>query len=313
MVMDKYVLKFKPILYPKIWGGTRLLDFLDIHEKGENIGEAWIIAAHPNGDSIVSGGYYDGRKLSELFKNETELFGEGHPEKFPLLVKFIDAKESLSIQVHPDDLFANKVGEPYGKEEVWFVMNAGGEKKVQLGHNAKTRSEFIALINAKKWDELLRYRAVDNYDLVPVLPGTLHAILKDTFVLEIQQSSDTTYRVYDYDRVTATNEKRELHLDEAFQVTKIPDDTDGIVKYQPNISTTKKLWEGNHFLLEYWQTKAETIIKKSQQNYILLTIIAGNGTINGVPVVRGEGIIITKPVQEITVSSGLEIMAIYPK
>ena len=312
VMMNNKIIKLKPRFYSKIWGGDKLKEYFKEQNLPPSTGEAWIIAAHGNGDTIVDGGRYGGRALSDIFVNEPELFGKTKMKRFPLLVKFIDAETDLSVQVHPHDDYARTIGESYGKEEAWFVLESSSQK-IQLGHNAKTKEEFSTLIATKKWTKLLNYQPINKFDLVPVLPGTLHAILGGTFVLEIQQSSDTTYRVYDYDRTDSAGNKRELHVDEALSVTNIPDQTHKIITTQIKDNKITKLWAGNYFTLKMITTTQDFVIKKSQKEYILLALISGSGEINGQHVKAGDGLIAPLPVNELSFSSSLQVMLIYPK
>lgn len=311
--MNDYILKFKPIFYPKIWGGQNLKTYFEKDDSEDTIGEAWIISAHENGDTIVDGGPYGGRKLSELYVNEPLLFGKSENKEFPLLVKFIDAQDDLSVQVHPDDIYAKTIGEQYGKEEAWFVIDSKRNQMVQLGHTAKTKEEFSTLIVQKRWSELLEYRPINKYDLIPVKPGTLHAILGGTFVLEIQQSSDRTYRIYDYDRVDHEGNVRALHIEESIAVTNVPDKKTDIINYKPQANKIEKLWSGNYFTLKFIRTTSITKIKKGQNEFVLLALVSGYGCINNVAVKQGDGVIATQPISEIILSPGLEVMLVYPK
>src|SRR5699024_8282193 len=145
---------------------------------------------------------------------------------YPLLVKVVDANDDLSVQVHPDDTYAREIeGVPYGKTECWYVLQAEPDAEIVFGHHAKTKNVLNQLMDEGKWDDLLQKKKVEAGDFIYVPSGTIHAIGKGIMILEIQQSSDITYRVYDYDRKDKQGHLRELHLDEAKEVITVPHTT----------------------------------------------------------------------------------------
>ncbi|MGX7051238.1 type I phosphomannose isomerase catalytic subunit [Leuconostoc palmae] len=214
------VLMLHPELHHKIWGGTRLEQF-NYHLDSKHTGEAWVIAAHKNGVSTVSSGKYKGRSLTSLWEDNPELFGGHHKnEEFPLLVKILDANTNLSIQVHPND---KQSSENFGKTESWYILDANPGAKLFYGHHAKTREILQHEVDEKDWQHLLRTIPVQKGDFFYVPSGTFHALGAGILALEIQQSSDTTYRFYDFDRIDETTQKkRPLQIDEAIAVTKVP-------------------------------------------------------------------------------------------
>lgn len=212
-------------LHEKIWGGRALEERFDFSIPSDHTGEAWIISGHPNGESIVKNGAYSGYSLSKLWHENPLLFGENNTENrpFPLLVKILDANLDLSVQVHPDDNYAKKHHGELGKTESWYIIDAKPNAEIYYGHNAMTSDEFNKALDSENWDSLLRKIPVKKGDFFYVPAGTLHALGSGTLVLETQQSSDVTYRVFDFDRVDKnSNQKRELHLDESKDVTITP-------------------------------------------------------------------------------------------
>ena len=210
----------QPELHNKIWGGTRLKQF-NYDLATDHVGEAWVIAAHSNGVSTVINGKYRGRTLTQLWDEQPELFG-GHDahQAFPLLVKILDAQDNLSIQVHPND---KQSSEKFGKTESWYILDATPNAKLYYGHLAQSKAELTKQVENKAWDKLLRTIPVQKGDFFYVPAGTFHALGAGVLALEIQQSSDTTYRFYDFDRVdTMTNKLRPLQVEEALAVTKVP-------------------------------------------------------------------------------------------
>lgn len=213
----------EPVFQERIWGGDKLHTEFRYHIPYEQTGECWAVSAHPNGESIVKSGLFSKKTLSFLWKNHQELFGNRKEEKFPLLTKILDANRDLSVQVHPNDAYAkgHENGE-LGKTECWYVIDCKEGSEIIFGHHAKTKQQFIEMVENDQWDDLLRRVKVDRGDFFYVPSGTIHAIGAGILILETQQSSDTTYRVYDYDRVDSEGNKRELHLDKAIDVTTIP-------------------------------------------------------------------------------------------
>lgn len=217
--MAQPLLFTKPVFHGKIWGGRRLHDDFGYEIPDGPIGECWAISAHPNGDCLVEGGPYGGRYLSDLWENERGLFAGATGDRFPLLVKILDARENLSVQVHPDDAYAAEhEGGSLGKRECWYVLHADPGTRIIVGQRARSREELARLVEEGRWDDVLYEVPVHDGDFFMIEPGTLHAIEGGTVVLETQQSSDVTYRVYDYDRVQPDGSTRELHIPQTLDV-----------------------------------------------------------------------------------------------
>ncbi len=223
-----YPLKMNPIFKDNIWGGSRLRDEYNKNTPYDITGESWEVASHPNGESTVTGGEYDGKTIKELTHILKEkLLGDkvykGDEAKFPLLIKFIDARQSLSVQVHPDDEYANanENGE-LGKTEMWYVMDAAEGSGIIYGFKECIgKDTFKASIENNTLLEHTHFAPCNKGDSFFIPAGTLHAIGEGLLIAEIQQNSDTTYRVYDYDRRDANGNTRELHIDKAVDVTKL--------------------------------------------------------------------------------------------
>ena len=191
--MNKDIIFLNPVCTHNIWGGTRLNREFGYPIEGDDIGECWGISAHPSGDGTVRNGAFQGMKLSELWEKHPELFGDAGMDRFPLLVKIIDAKDDLSIQVHPDDAYA-KVHEngSLGKTECWFILDCKENATLVAGHNAKTKEELEQMIHEGRWKEFIREIPIKPGDFIQIDPGTVHAIKGGTLLLETQQSSDIT-------------------------------------------------------------------------------------------------------------------------
>lgn len=188
----------------------------------ENTGECWAVSAHPNGDCVCRNGQFKGKTLSYLWEHNPSLFGNVSSDRFPLLLKVIDAKTDLSIQVHPDDSYAKEhENGSLGKTECWYILDAEDNSTLVVGHNAKSREELCKLIDQKNFDGLFSLVPVKKGDFIQIDPGTVHAIKGGVMILETQQNSDITYRVYDYDRLQ-NGKPRELHLEQSKAVITVP-------------------------------------------------------------------------------------------
>jgi mannose-6-phosphate isomerase len=216
-----YPLKFAPVFKEKIWGGKQIATVLGKdYSPLPNCGEMWVLSGIPGDESVVLNGYLEGNELSELCEvYMDELLGEKVYEKygevFPLLIKFIDTTDWLSVQVHPDDDLALKNhGEPNGKTEMWYILKAGDKAELNSGFNADSNKEEIqSLLQAKQISQRLKFEKVNKGDVFFIPAGRVHAIGPDILLAEIQQSSDITYRIYDWDRFDVNGLPRELHTE----------------------------------------------------------------------------------------------------
>src|SRR5699024_5029964 len=223
-----------------------------------------------------------GKTMLDAWQEHPELFGKQQAkEAFPLLVKILDANDNLSVQVHPDDTYAQEVeDEPYGKTECWYVLHAEPDAEIIFGHHAQTKEEFLNLVERGRWDDLLRRVKVKKGDFVYVPSGTIHAIGAGIVILETQQSSDITYRVYDYDRTDDEGNPRELHLDSSIEVTTVPHqvaDFEQTETKQDNLMI-KKLIEEQYFTVYHWNlTGLSRSTRKA--DFIQLSMIEGEAEI----------------------------------
>ena len=213
-----YPLKFVPILKEKVWGGDKLHQILGKDAKGK-IGESWEIAALENGTSAVANGKLTNQTLPSLIDQyKSKLVGEQVYQQFgktfPLLFKFIDAREDLSVQVHPGDSLAKIRHNSFGKTEVWYIIEAEKEARLILGFNSEmTQGQYLKKLSAGNISDILHAEPVQAGDAFFIAPGTIHAIGAGILLAEIQQTSDITYRIYDWDRPDINGEMRELHTD----------------------------------------------------------------------------------------------------
>lgn len=221
--MKVYPIKFTPILQEKIWGGTKLKSLLNKQSDKENIGESWEISDVDNNISVVSNGDYKGKTLQDLivaFKGDLvgEKVFEHFGGKFPLLIKFIDAKEALSIQLHPNDTLAKSRHNSFGKTEMWYVMQADVDANLIVGFKDNCDKEmYLNYLNQNKIADLLNTDIVKSGDVYFIPTGRIHAIGAGVVLAEIQQTSDITYRIYDWDRKDSQGKGRDLHTDLALE------------------------------------------------------------------------------------------------
>lgn len=217
------ILKLKPSCKDYLWGGSRLVEEYGKEYDGEVLAETWELSCHPDGPSVIRNGKYAGRTLSEYIEQEGKDVLGTHCRRFrdfPILTKFIDAKDNLSIQVHPDNRYALKNEGQYGKTEMWYVMDAGKDAFLYYGFKKEiSREEFARRIQEDTLLEVLNAVPVQKGDVLFIESGTIHAIGKNILIAEIQQNSNITYRVYDYGRVGKDGKKRDLHIEKALAVT----------------------------------------------------------------------------------------------
>lgn len=277
MFVNPYPLFFAPVFQERIWGGGHLPELLGHSINHQTIGEAWCISDHPNGRSLIQNGPYANLSLGIVLEKHPEWFSACKIERFPLLVKMLDANRDLSIQVHPDDCYArHNLRNETGKAECWYILEAEPDSKIIYGHTAQSRPEFTNLLVNGQWDELLVTVSVKKGDFIYVPPGTLHAIGRGLVVLEIQQSSDATYRAYDYDRVDSKGKKRELHIQHVEQITTVPSPTLNIL--QTSDASFPHLHESDYFRIEKWHIHLQQEYQTGT-SCALLSVIAGEGQI----------------------------------
>lgn len=296
------LLFLKPVFKQMIWGGNRMRAEYGYDIPGDDTGECWAISAHPNGDGEIANGRYSGMKLSELFDTHRELFGNISGAKFPLLTKIIDAKEDLSIQVHPDDTYAAEhENGSLGKMECWYILDCDEDATIIIGHNAKNRQELEDMINGKRWWEFIREIPVKKGDFFQINPGCVHAIKGGTMILETQQNSDITYRVYDYDRLQ-NGMPRELHVKQSIDVIKVPFEPEVLGKGEQQSVNT---WFEQLITCEYytvWKAELkgeETLVQ--DQKFLLASAIEGSASIDGTPVKKGDHFIIPAEMKDMKV------------
>lgn len=306
----------KSQMHEKIWGGTKLHDVFGYEIPSKTTGEYWAISAHPNGISTIANGRYKGYGLDQLYREEKALFGNPKSEVFPLLTKILDANDWLSVQVHPDDTYALEHEGELGKTECWYVIAADEGAEIIYGHNAKSKEELAQMITAGDWEHLLTKIPVKAGDFFYVPSGTMHAIGKGILILETQQSSDTTYRVYDFDRKDASGKTRDLHLKQSIDVLTIG---------KPANSTPARVISGNldlttlvsnaFFTVYKWQISGQVDFKRTAP-YLLLSVLEGQGQLviegTSYPIKKGNHFILPNDVNSWELTGELTLIVSHP-
>lgn len=310
----------KPVFQEKIWGGDRLNTVYGYDIPSDHTGECWAISAHKHGPATVINGPYKGMTLDEVWDKHREAFGNAEGDVFPLLTKILDAKKDLSVQVHPDDAYAEEHEHELGKTECWYILAADEGAQMYYGHHANSREELAEMIENHEWDKLLRKVPVKPGDFLYVPSGTIHAIGAGIMVLETQQSSDTTYRLYDFDRVDATTgQKRELHVKQSIDVTNVPhvDPKIDRKEYKVGDAEVTRFVSTDFFAVYRWVLKGgSATFKREEAPYTLVSVLDGKGklTVDGkdYEIEKGVHFVLPFDVKEWTVSGNVMIIASEP-
>lgn len=324
--MIKYPLKFKPILHQKIWGGDKLKNQLNKKTLLNNVGESWEISTVPGSVSIVENGEYAGLSLLDIIKEfKGDLVGNKNykqfGDEFPLLIKFIDAKENLSIQLHPNDELAQKRHNSFGKTEMWYVMDADKDSKLQIGFNKPMdEQKYLENLESGKILDILNFENVKKGDSYFIKEGTIHAIGGGCLIAEIQQTSDITYRIYDWDRVDDKGNTRELHTDLAIDAISYSFGSNGKSNYQVKRNESTNIVSCKYFTTNFLSIEEELVKKYSElDSFVILMCVDGEGmiTINNESInfIKGETVLMPNFVKEIKITSNevLKLLEIYTR
>ena len=305
------ILFLSPVFKQMIWGGDRLGKDWPYQIPGDDTGECWAVSAHPSGDCTIKNGTFAGQTLSSLWDNHRELFGNIQGDRFPLLVKIIDAKADLSIQVHPDDIYANiHENGSLGKTESWYILDATEDAGLVVGHNARTEEELKDMIHNAKWNEFIREVPISAGDFIQIDPGTVHAIKGGIEILETQQNSDITYRVYDYDRLT-NGKPRELHIDKSLEVITVPAKSveDSIIHIKTDVKNQMNLLMACKYY-RVWKLDVEDSMQFTQDYpFLNMSVVEGDGLINGQYIKKGDHFILPYGYGEVTLQGNMELVA----
>ena len=309
-----YPLKFEPILKQILWGGDKIISFKQLNEALSNVGESWEVSAVEGSESIVANGTDKGLTLPEMVrKYKEELVGEANyarfGNKFPLLIKFIDAKLDLSIQVHPDDDLAKKRHNSFGKNEMWYVIDADKGAKLISGFSEQiTPKEYKDRIYNGTFAEVLQTCAIKPGDVFYVPAGRVHGIGAGSFVAEIQQTSDITYRIFDYNRKDKDGKSRELHTSQAIDAINFSDVQDDFrTEYEHIENEPVEIVASPYFTTSIYEMTEEITCDYSEQDsFVIFICVEGACSIvddekNEISLVAGDTILLPAATQEVTI------------
>ena len=313
------ILKLRPFVADNMWGGTRLRDEFDIQSDKEKLAEAWILSCHPDGEDMIEGGEFDGRTLSDVLQNEGRSYLGSKCEGldyFPILIKLIDAHDDLSVQVHPGDEYALKNENQLGKTECWYILDAEEGAEIIYGlKDRMTRDELRAVIEEDRILECVNHVKVKPGDLYFIPSGTLHAICSGILLAEVQQNSNVTYRVFDYNR-KVNGEFRKLHKAQAGDVISLePVNTDG----KPQGETVDHgtwaetlLVSCSLFSTSLLDVKESTTVFADQSSFVSLVALDGNGVIEHDDTVitfyKGESVFVPAGLGEVRILGAVKVL-----
>lgn len=308
---NREILYMDPVFKQMIWGGNKLGTKWGYDIPGDNTGECWAVSAHPNGDCTVKEGTFAGKTLSQLWAEHPELFGNVSGDRFPLLIKIIDANDDLSIQVHPDDAYAGKnENDSFGKTECWYILDAPEGATLVIGHNAKDKPELEDMIKNGKWDAFLREVPVKKGDFIQIDPGTVHAIKGGIEILETQQNSDITYRVYDYGRLQ-NGKPRELHIEKSIDVITVPAKSveDSVVNIAQGAKNQMNLLMSCQYY-RVWKLDIDSSMTFTQEYpFLIMSVVEGDGLLNGQHIKKGDHFILPNGFGQVDIQGNLQIIA----
>ena len=286
-------IKLIPAFKDYIWGGNKLVGEYNKKCDMERVAESWELSTHKDGESIVADGMFAGLTLSEYIKNnEYNVLGKNAEafDNFPILIKFIDAKETLSIQVHPDDEYSLKNNGEYGKTEMWYILDCDEDSYLYYGFNKEiSKEEFRRSIEENILLDYLNKVKVNKGDVFFIKAGTVHAIGKGVVICEVQQNSNTTYRVYDYDRIDKDGNKRPLHIEQAIDVA----ETKPAKNYKRNGSILAKC---KYFTVEEFDVDGTERIELTDDSFKSVMVVDGKCEISKddykINVTKGDSVFI---------------------
>lgn len=312
-------IKFKPIIKDKIWGGQRLRTLLG-KDFGSlpNGGESWEISGIDGDLSVVAEGEFAGMSIVGLIeklganlvgKHSIELYGK----QFPLLVKFIDANEKLSIQVHPDDELARARHDCFGKTEMWYVIEAEDDAQLISGFARKVEPEqYYGLVESGQFADVLASHTVHHGDVFFMPAGRIHAIGQGVMVAEIQQTSGLTYRIYDYDRVDAKGNKRELHIDEAKDAIDFDDMDSGKRSYLAKTNDSSQIVTCQYFTVNFVKVDGEVSRDYSRlDSFVIYVCVGGSVSVDGTAISYGETLLVAASTDYVRIEGAGELLEVY--
>ncbi len=310
-----YILKLNPVFKDYLWGGTKLRDEYGFESTLEKLAEGWMLSCHKDGENTIENGEFAGKTLTEVVKSNPDFLGENGKnfEYFPILIKLIDAKDDLSVQVHPDNEYAMRVENEYGKTECWYILDCDEGAELIYGFNREISSEeFKNRIENNTFLETVNKVKVKKGDLFFIEAGTLHAIGKGILLAEIQQNSNTTYRVYDYGRLGADGKPRDLHVQKAIDVTNCTPPTRStnpegeLVKYEDY--STQLLTKCDLFNVKKVTVKNFFDGVADEKSFVSVLVTDGIGKIENIDIKKGDSLFIPANYGTFTISGNLEVI-----
>ncbi len=310
-----YIFKLKPVFMDYIWGGTKLRDEYGFNSNLDKLAEGWMLSCHKDGENTILNGEFEGKTLTEVIKSNPDFLGENGKkfEYFPILIKLIDAKNDLSVQVHPDNEYAMRVENEYGKTECWYILDCDEDAELIYGFNKTiTSEEFKEKIADNSFLETVNKVKVKKGDLFFIEAGTLHAIGKGILLAEIQQNSNTTYRVYDYGRLGADGKPRELHVEKAIDVTNCTPPTrstnpEGELRENDGYSA-QLLTKCDLFNVEKVSVKEAYSSSADEKSFVSILVTDGNAIIDNVEIKKGDSLFIPANYGKFTVTGKAELI-----
>ncbi len=310
-----YILKLKPVFKDYLWGGTKLRDEYGFKSNLDKLAEGWMLSCHKDGENTVENGKFANMTLTDIVKSNPDYLGENGKnfEYFPILIKIIDAKDDLSVQVHPDNEYAMRVENEYGKTECWYILDCDEGAELIYGFNRKISSvEFREGIKNNTFLETVNKVKVKKGDLFFIEAGTLHAIGKGILLAEIQQNSNTTYRVYDYGRLGADGKPRDLHVEKAIDVTNCTPPTrsttpEGEIEAYDDYST-QLLTKCDLFNVKKVSVKNIFDGVADDKSFVSVLVTDGYGKIDNIEIKKGDSLFIPANYGTFTISGKLDII-----
>ena len=312
--MKLYPLKFQPKLKERLWGGTKLKDVLGKPIVSDITGESWELSTVQGDISIISNGIFAGTSLQELINQEPEeLLGKDvfkrFGKEFPILIKFIDAKQDLSIQLHPNDALAKERHNSFGKTEMWYVMDADKDANLIVGFNKDvTREEYSDSLENDTLLDLLNYESVKEGDTFFIKTGKIHAIGAGVLLAEIQQTSDVTYRVFDFNRRDKNGNQRELHTELAMDAMDYDKKDDFKVAYDGQANTVNAMVNCPYFKTNFIHlTKDLNLDVSKRDSFTIYMCVSGTAEIRtekgSTSIQKGETILVSANSKRINIST----------
>ena len=316
-------IKFNPLLVQTLWGGEKIIPFKHLNSDLTQVGESWEISGVKGNETVVSEGEFKGKKLNELvYELKGKLVGEANYKRFgndfPLLIKFIDARQELSIQVHPTDELAQKRGKLRGKTEMWYIMDSDENAKLRAGMKEKiTPEQYKQMVEDDTITEAIAEYKVKEGDCFFLPAGRIHSIGTGCFLAEIQQTSDVTYRIYDFKRKDKDGNYRELHTEEAAECIDYNVEPNYRTEYTPVKNEGVALVECPYFTTAVYDLNEPMTLDYSElDSFVILIGLKGSGEItdnegNTTTLCEGETILIPATTSEVKVTGNIKFLETY--